>query len=99
MPSCFASDRPTEGSSCIKPYAFAYEIADGLNSDSCRISEATKYGSSPFFADSVLMVSHHGSGKRIRQYASGIELIGADVAYGSARFRAFIARYVSPNEA
>ena len=39
-------------------------MAEGLNSDSWRISDATRYGSSPFFADSVLIVSHHASGKQ-----------------------------------
>ena len=42
MPSSRASDLPTDGSNCISPYALAYEIADGLNSDSCRISDATR---------------------------------------------------------
>src|SRR5438067_828448 len=41
-----ASFLPTEGSSCIKPTALAGETAPGLNSDSWRISEATRNGSS-----------------------------------------------------
>jgi hypothetical protein len=63
--SLFARHRlPTEGNSCISPYALAYETTEGLNSDSCRISEATRYGSRLFFADSALIVSHHASGKQ-----------------------------------
>ena len=45
-----------------------------------------------FLADSALIVSHHACGNRIRQYASGIDWIGADIAKGRAFFSDFIAR-------
>ena len=62
-PSFLAIDLPTDGSSCMSPHAFAWLTTPALNSDSCRISEATRYGSSPLLCEFATRSDQYGCGK------------------------------------
>src|SRR5207244_10870031 len=50
---------PVLGSNCINPSALACETAPGLNSDSCRISDATRKGSNRLDRKSTRLNSSH----------------------------------------
>src|SRR4051812_28761627 len=67
----FATCLPTLGSNCINPSAFAREIALGLNSDSCRISDATRKGSKVFSSEYFLKSVQKTLGNNASQNGRG----------------------------
>src|SRR3954452_20317540 len=81
-----ASPLPTVGSNCISPYAFACEIAPGLNSDSCRINDATRLGSNPFACEYLFRSVQYGRGNNPSQYGLGNAFISTAKYAGTARF-------------
>ncbi len=85
MPSLRLNALPVAGITCIKPMALTGETASGSNSDSCRMSAATRNGSNPRSREVALNVplvvrlegTNVDLGKKILK-TSGLKIVSGD---------------------
>ena len=73
----------------MSPTALARDTALGLNSDSCRIRDATKYGSNEFAAAERFRSLQKAFGKSASQYFRGmVDKFGGSFEYALAAYNA-----------